>query len=253
MRVAHGVGGFQGSNDKTAGIRSVSLIVFVRFWKHVLVPASHIKTSAINVWGSFTTVLKVGPDSSLLDGYAYTEAWRSCHVSVSSIPSRPSRAEVFPRVVARLGQEYRLTQTCYRNLAVRCTGYTPKMSDYIRWGWQTADGDEQQNATAMGQSRLGIKEAWKTPGRMGTMAPRIYTRKCRALRGENWGNIEIIITAKVSVWIWNAWSMNIYEIHSEAACIPAQQVLGRFLGSPRWAVLGPWRTGVSVDASESVK
>lgn len=38
----------------------------------------------------------VGPDSSLLDGYAYTE--------------------VFPRVVARLGQEYRLTQTCYRGM-----------------------------------------------------------------------------------------------------------------------------------------
>ena len=38
----------------------------------------------------------VGPESVVLDGYAY--------------------AEVFPRVVARLGREYRLTQRCHRSM-----------------------------------------------------------------------------------------------------------------------------------------
>ena len=77
----------------------------------------------------------MGPDSSLLDGYAYTEARRSCHVSACF---QPHRREVFPRVVARLGQEYRLTQTCYRNLALSCTHCTPHIFDirvqtHSRW------------------------------------------------------------------------------------------------------------------------
>ena len=165
----------------------------------------------------------MGPDSSLLDGYAYTEAWRSCHVSACF---QPHRREVFPRVVARLGQEYRLTQTCYRNLALSCTGL------YTTYIWhQGANTQPMVSSMQQPWSPRRIKEAWKIPGRTGIMALRIYTRKCKALRGENCMKHRKHMNHRKDVSLdlgclpcTSIWTTLYYIIlHSETACMAAQR------------------------------
>jgi len=54
---------------------------------------------SVTLWfsGSKLASVKVGPSSPVIQGYAYTE--------------------VFPRIVVHLGREYRLTQTCWRDMS----------------------------------------------------------------------------------------------------------------------------------------